>query len=185
MPIEFTALSSSATNFHHLHSTPFIYCDVRWCDQLWDCHGTSMLHRGHREWGRFPYYSITTVSWTCLCQKCIRMDVLIATCPLHPPTGQGLSQPLPETPSYLSWDCCPRRLRCPPSLVPPFPRSAGFGGAQPVTPSSSPSRTLGSSSAPAVYPCSSSLPSSSSGYRLSLPLPLLPGMGGIPSPRFS
>ena len=99
--------------------------------------------------------------------------------------GRASAQPYPETSSCLSWDCRPRRLRCPPAPVPPLTRGSAVGGAQPVTPSSSTSLTLGSSPAPAVYPCSSFLPSSSSGYRLSLPLPCLPGMGGIPSPRFS
>ena len=102
-----------------------------------------------------------------------------------PQLDRALALPSPETPSFHSWYHRPCRLHFPHAPFPPSPLRAGFGSRQPVTPLSNPSCTLDISPAPDVSPCRSSLPSSSDGYRLSLPLPRMPGMGGIPSPRFS
>ena len=50
--------------------------------------GNSMSHRGHRGWGRFPTYKMTTVSRTCRCRKWTSIAVLVAACPGHPSNGQ-------------------------------------------------------------------------------------------------
>ena len=47
-----------------------------------------MSHRGHRGWGRFPTYKMTTVSRTCRCRKWTSIAVLVAACPGHPSNGQ-------------------------------------------------------------------------------------------------
>ena len=47
-----------------------------------------MSHWGHRGWGRFTSSKMTTVSRTCRCRKCTRINVLITARPGHPSTGQ-------------------------------------------------------------------------------------------------
>ena len=71
-------------------STSFLHCTVCQCTPFRARHGTSMLHRGHSGWGRFPSFNITTVSWTCQCHKCNRMAVRVTASPLHPSIGKGL-----------------------------------------------------------------------------------------------
>ena len=88
--LEVTALSSSAVKRRRFRSSPFLHSAVRWCSPFRDRHGSSMLHRGHHGWGRFPSSSITTVYWTCRCQNFIRMAVRVAARTLHPSTGKGL-----------------------------------------------------------------------------------------------
>ena len=99
--------------------------------------------------------------------------------------GRISALPLPGTPSCTPWDRRPCLLRHLPEPVPPLLCHVGFGGAQPVTPSPSPSHTPGSSTAPTVAPCSSSLPPSPAGYKLCLTATRPPGMGGTPYPRYS
>ena len=128
---------------------------MRWCSPFRDRYGTSMLHRGYHGWGRFHSSSITMVSRTCRCQKVTLMSVRVASRPLHPSYGQVLG-------TDLSGDAILNVLGFLPHLtcIPPAPSSLlpcrdGFGGAQPVTPSTSCSRTPESAPAPAASPCSS------------------------------
>ena len=59
--LELTALSYSAARCHIFYSAPSLNCEVRQCIPFRACHGTSMPHRGHRGWERFPSSNITTV----------------------------------------------------------------------------------------------------------------------------
>ena len=62
---EVTALSSSAAKLNRFLSAPFLHCTVHRCNPLRERHGTSMLYKGHRGWGRFPSSIMTTVYQTC------------------------------------------------------------------------------------------------------------------------
>ena len=66
-----TYLSSSAANLRIFHSAPQGHCAVRLCVPFRAFHGTSMSHRGHRGWGRFPSSNITMVSLIFRCQNFI------------------------------------------------------------------------------------------------------------------
>ena len=85
-----TGISSSSARRSLFIYSPFLHCAVRQCIPFISRHGTRMLNRGHRGWGRLTSSSITPVSRTCRCQKCTRIAILIASRKLHPSTGQGL-----------------------------------------------------------------------------------------------
>ena len=67
---------------------------VRLCVPFRAYHVTSISHRGHHGWGRFPSSRITTVSMTCRCQKFAIITVCVNACPLHTSTGKGLGPSL-------------------------------------------------------------------------------------------
>ena len=142
--LEFTALSSSTTKWCCFRSAPFLCCALRWFSLFRDRHSTSMLHRGYCGWGRLTSSSITTVSRTCQFQKCIRMSVRVSSHPLHPSNGKGIGPTFARNAILYILRSLPRLPSRPPALNPPSPRRAGFGGAQTLTPSPSPSITMGS-----------------------------------------
>ena len=51
-----TSLSSSATSLCIFHSAPWLHCNVSLCVPFRYFRGTSITHRGHRGWGRFPSF---------------------------------------------------------------------------------------------------------------------------------
>ena len=65
-----------------------------------------MLHWGHRGWGVFPSFKMTTVSRTCRCIKCTHISVLVAARPGNPSTGQLHGPPLAgKAMQYIRGSC--------------------------------------------------------------------------------
>ena len=85
-----TALYSSNARRHLFLSATFLHCMICLWILFRACHRKIISHRGNCGWGRLPFSSTTTTSWTCRCQKITRMAVRIAARPLHHSTGQGL-----------------------------------------------------------------------------------------------
>ena len=173
------SLNSSSANRRLFHSAPLLHCAVEVCLPFSVLQETSMLHRGHRRWGRFPSSKMTTVSRTCRCIKCTHIAFLVAARPGHPSIGQLYGLPWPGSPcgTYADLPLWPRLYR---SIFPLPIAHAVSSCAPPIIPPPSSPRT----------PCTSPVPSAAPGRRV----PLLssvahtpppsgsppPGMGGIP-----
>ena len=182
--LDVTTLSSSAAMLCCFRSAPFLHCAVRRFIPLKDHHVISMLHRGHRGWGRLPSSvsplfpghtgSKNTPAW------------LSATPPGHhtPQLGRASVLPFLGTSSKTSWYRHPRlplRPSAPPALL---SCRAGFGDVKPVTPSLNPSRIPDIVPVPVASPGISAYIPSSGVCRPRLPGPRPPGMIGRPNPVF-
>ena len=81
------SLISDSASLRLFRSAPLAHWAVAGCLPFRSLQGTRMSHRLHHGWGRFTSYRMTTVSRTCRCRKCTRIDVLVAARPGHPSTG--------------------------------------------------------------------------------------------------
>ena len=102
------SLVSASASRRLLLSSPLEHCAVAGCRPCRARLGTSMSHRAHRGWGKFPSSRITTVSSTC------RIYVLVATLPGHPATGQLCGPPFAGKVILKLWGPVPvaRVLHC-------------------------------------------------------------------------
>ena len=88
------SLSSASAICRLFRSAPFLHISLAWCLPLSARHRTSMLHREHLGFGRFPSSKMITMSRTCRLQKCIRIAVRVPALPGQTSTGKILGPPL-------------------------------------------------------------------------------------------
>ena len=94
MALSVLSLISSSDSRLLFRFDPLAHCAVAGCCLFILRRETSMLHRWHRGWRRFPSSKMTTVSSTSQCRKWTHITVLVAAWPGHPSTGQLYGPPL-------------------------------------------------------------------------------------------
>ena len=81
------ALPPYDVSMRRFRSSPLVKWEVLVWRLFKAAHGTNISQQGHRGCGRLPYFSMTTVYYTCRCRDCTCNPVLIANLPLHPLNG--------------------------------------------------------------------------------------------------